>query len=157
EHALKAGKHVLLEKPLGATIEDARRIAELSQRSDRVVMMGMTHRFYPPMTQARELMRSGRLGRIVAVEDRIIEPISSRVTGWLLNRALAGGGVALTNGIHMLDRVAWLLGQELVFRSGAAGHTQELGDIEDTATMQLTLADGTPVALLASWIKRAGD
>src|SRR5262249_20637720 len=147
-------KHVLLEKPLAAAIEDARRIADLSRRSDRRVMMAMTHRFYPPMREARELVQSGRMGTIVAVEDRIIEPISSRLTAWLLTRALAGGGVALTNGIHMLDRVAWLLGQSLTFHSGAAGRTQALGDVEDTATMQLTLADATPVTLLASWIKR---
>lgn len=157
ERALQAGVHVLLEKPLAATIEDARRIAELSQRCGQRVMMGMTHRFYPPMREARELVRSGRLGKIVAVEDRIVEPISPRVTGWLLTRAMAGGGVALTNGIHMLDRLAWLTGQELTFHSGAAGWTQGLGDIEDTATMQLTLADGTPVTLLASWIKREGE
>jgi len=156
EDALKAGKHVLLEKPLASTIEDARRIVELARRSDCVVIVGMTHRFYPPMREARELVQSGRLGRIVAVEDRIVESLVARISGWFFSRAMAGGGVALTNGIHMLDRVSWLLGQALTFHSGAAGRTQALGDVEDTASMQLTLADGTPVALLASWIKRAG-
>ena len=70
-----------------------------------------------------------------------------------MQRDVAGGGVALTNGIHMLDRIAYVCGQPLTLVGGSAGYTQQLGDVEDTAAMQLRLADGTPAHLLASWVR----
>ncbi len=150
--ALAAGKHLLLEKPLAADLEGARRIAAAAAASDRTVMVEMTHRFYPPMVAARELLAAGRAGRVYAVEDRIVQWLHpERLPGWMLRRSQAGGGVAMTNGVHMLDRIAWLCGQRLTLLSAAAGWTHRLGDVEDTAAMLLRLDDGTPVSLLASW------
>jgi len=150
--ALDRGKHVLIEKPLAIDLAGAERIAAAAAASDRVVMVEMTHRFYPPMRAARALVESGRLGAIYAVEDRIMQFMPrGMLPPWMLQRRQAGGGVALTNGVHMLDRVAWLCGQPLIFVAGRAGWSHDLGDIEDTAAMLLRLADGTPVNLLASW------
>lgn len=155
--AFRAGKHVLLEKPIGRDLREARRIVGAARRARRVLMIEMTHRFYPPVREGREWIRAGRLGRIYAVEERIIEHGAvGRLARWLTTRSQAGGGVALTNGIHMIDRIAWVCGQPLRFRDGVAGWSQRLGDIEDTAAMQLSLADGTPVQLLASWPNRLG-
>ncbi len=150
--ALQAGKHVLLEKPIAGTLAEARQIVETARAAKQTLMIEMTHRFYPPVRAGHDLIRAGRLGKIFAVEDRIIEPLTKgRLPGWMFQRALAGGGVAMTNGIHMLDRVAWVTGQPLRFHAGVAGWTQQWGDIEDTAAMQLSLADSTPVHLLAAW------
>jgi len=150
--ALEADKHVLLEKPLASTLEAARRIVAAAHAARRVLMVEMTHRFYPPVRAGRDLIAAGRLGQIYAVEDRIIQGVPpGSLAPWLFQRQFAGGGVALTNGIHMLDRIAWVCDQPLRFHSGVAGWTQQLGDIEDTATMQLALQDGTPVSLLAAW------
>jgi predicted dehydrogenase len=155
--ALRAGKHVLLEKPLASSLEEAQRIVEAARVAGRVLMVEMTHHFYPPLRAGRDLIQSGRLGHIYAVEDRIIEAIPpGRLPPWMLQRQFAGGGVALTNGIHMLDRITWMCGQPLRFHSGVAGWTYQLGDIEDTAAMQLSLADGTPVAFLAAWPHGSG-
>src|SRR5689334_21560520 len=63
EAALQAGMHVLLEKPLAATIEDARRIANAAADNRRpILMIEMTHRFYPPIVQAQRMLRSGEVG-----------------------------------------------------------------------------------------------
>lgn len=150
--ALARGKHLLIEKPLAIDLAGAERIAAAAAASDRVVMVEMTHRFYPPMRAARGLVESGRLGAIYAVEDRIMQFVQrGMLPSWMLDRRHAGGGVALTNGVHMLDRIAWLCGQPLTLVSGRAGWSHGLGDIEDTAAMLLCLADGTPAHLLASW------
>lgn len=155
--AFDAGKHVLLEKPIARNAAEARRIVEAGRAAKRILMIEMTHRFYPPVRDGRDLVRSGRLGQIYAVEERIIEcGTEARLPGWLSSTELAGGGVALTNGIHMVDRVAWVCGQPLRFHDGVAGWSQQIGDIEDTAAMQLSLADGTPVHFLASWPRRDG-
>lgn len=155
--ALQAGKHVLMEKPLAANLEQARQIVEAARRAERVLMVEMTHRFYPPVQAGRELIRAGRLGHIYAVEDRIIDPVVPvRMAPWMFERRFAGGGVALTDGIHMVDRVAWVCGQPLRYHYGVAGWSHRLGDIEDTAAMQLSLADGTPVHLLTAFPRNKG-
>ncbi|MFH1566727.1 MAG: Gfo/Idh/MocA family oxidoreductase, partial [Gemmatimonadota bacterium] len=134
--ALAAGKHVLIEKPLAIDLPGAERIAAAAAASDRVVMVEMTHRFYPPMRAARALVASGRLGPVYAVEDRIVQLVHhGQLPEWMVQRRRAGGGVALTNGVHMLDRMAWLCGQPLRFLAGRAGWTHHLGDVEDTAAM----------------------
>jgi predicted dehydrogenase len=128
-----------------------------AEASAAVTMVEMTHRFYPPVVQARALARSGRLGQIVAVSERIVQPVrEGELPPWMYDLAQAGGGVATTNGVHMLDRIAWVSGQPLRLHHGLLGHTQRLGDVEDTAALLLSLADGTPVSLLASWPRGDG-
>jgi predicted dehydrogenase len=149
--ALEAGKHVLIEKPLATDASQARELIELAERRERVLMVELTHRFYPPVRAASEWVRSGRVGEIFAVEDRIIEPAAEQIQPWLTQRQTAGGGVALTNGIHMLDRIAFVTGQSLSFVRGVAGFSAGLGDVEDTAAMLLSLEKGAAVQLLAAW------
>src|SRR5262249_24441817 len=104
-----------------------------------------------------DLIREGGLGQIYAVEERIVECGSADyLPKWLTTRALAGGGVALSNGIHMIDRIAWVCGQRLRFHAGVASWSQNLGEMEHIALLHLSLADGAPVQLLASWPRRDG-
>lgn len=154
--ALQAGKHVLLEKPLAARLAEAREIVAAARAGPKKMMIEMTHRFFPPVRAGRDLVRSGRLGTIYAVEDRVIERIApERCPAWLFDLKRAGGGVAITDAIHMLDRIAWVCGQSLRFLHGTAGYTQRLGDVEDTAVMHLCLSEGAPVSLLTSFQRHA--
>ena len=155
--ALEAGKHILIEKPLTDTFAEAKGIVEAADATDRVVMVEMTHRFYPPVQKGREMVQSGRLGSIYAVEERIVQPvIPEDLPAWMMQREYAGGGVALTSGIHMLDRIGWVCGQDLTYHYGEARWTKLQGDVEDTALMLLSLGDGTPVSLLAAWPRSGG-
>jgi len=149
--ALACGLHVLLEKPPAAELAEAERIADAARDAQRVVMMEMTHRFYPAMRAAKRVLDEGRLGRLYTVEDRIIEPVADGFPGWFVDRSKSGGGAAMTNGIHMLDRIAFTTGQALTFISGVIGDNVGRGDVEDTAAMLLKLDDGTPVQFLAAW------
>lgn len=153
--AIAAGKHVLLEKPIACTLDEAAQIVEAARRAKVTLVVELTHRFYEPVREARAAIARGVLGRLIAVEDRIIENIPEEFPAWILSKAEAGGGVALTNGVHMLDRIAFVTGQRPAFTGGHAGYTQGLGDIEDTAAMLLRLDDGTPAQLLASWRRGA--
>jgi len=154
--ALKAGKHVLAEKPLGLTTTEARQVIAAAKDAGRVLMVELTHRFYPPIQQAMQWVQSGKMGTIFAVEDRIIEPAGGQIQSWLTQKALAGGGVALTNGIHMLDRIAAVLGRPLHLVAGRAHDGGGLGNIEDSAAMLLTTEDGVSVQFLAAWPRGNG-
>ena len=164
--AIAAGKHVLLEKPLGLDEADARTIHDAAlahERAGKVVMVDLTHRFYAPCVAARALVRSGRLGDVWMVQDKIMCALDPTVRSWLHYKKTAGGGVALCNGIHMLDRMAWIAGGRLRFEHGTAQAVHMapragVGDTEDTVTMALTLAlpggREAPASLLASWYVR---
>jgi predicted dehydrogenase len=66
--ALAAGKHVLCEKPFTANAAEAREIAELAKKSDRVVMEGFHYRYHPSTLRAEQIIASGELGKLVRVE-----------------------------------------------------------------------------------------
>lgn len=151
EAAIRAGKHILVEKPLALTAARGKALLETARRLNRILMVELTHRFYPAFVEAIAVVRAGQLGDLYAVEDRIIEPATTQIVPWMQQANLAGGGVAMTNGIHMLDRIAAITGQSLRFHSGAARYDAHLGDVEDAAAMFLTLDNGVPVQLLAAW------
>jgi len=66
--ALEAGKHVLCEKPLAASSEEATVMAEAAARRGRILICGFNHRFHPAITAARELLETGIHGRVLALD-----------------------------------------------------------------------------------------
>ena len=111
--ALNAGKHVLVEKPLAISAEAGERLCGLAERVSRVLMVEMTHRFMPPVVEARQIVQAGRLGKILGGDgDSVRECWALRVSANLdVFQEKAGGGVGLTSGIHLLDHVAWITGE----------------------------------------------
>ena len=65
--ALRAGKHVLLEKPFAPSVAEARQVVELAAQLDRVLMISQNYRFFPAVQTVRDLLRSGSLGEVGAV------------------------------------------------------------------------------------------
>jgi len=151
--ALNAGKHVLVEKPLAISAEAGERLCRLAERVSRVLMVEMTHRFMPPVVEARQFVQGGRLGKILAVTETLFENIGlfGSLPPWMFSREKAGGGTGLTSGIHLLDHVAWITGQPLSLQAARFGYSQGLGDIEDTAAFFLTLDHGAPVHITLGW------
>ena len=153
--ALSARKHVLVEKPLAIDVAAGKKLCALSKRVERVLMVEMTHRFLPPLQEAKRLIATGAIGRVVAVDEYLIEGIGlfGTLPQWMLRRKSAGGGVALTSGIHLVDHVAWICGQPLSLTAACFSNTQNLGDIEDTAAFFFKLRDGVPVHIVLCWRK----
>ena len=151
--ALNAGKHVLVEKPLAMTVEAGERLCRLAERVSRVLMVEMTHRFMPPVVEARQMVQASRLGKVLAVTETLFENVGlfGSLPTWMFSKEKAGGGVGLTSGIHLLDHVAWIMGSPLSLQGAQFGYSQALGDIEDTAAFFLTSDDGTPVHLTLGW------
>jgi predicted dehydrogenase len=151
--ALNAGKHVLVEKPLAISAEAGERLCRLAERLSRVLMVEMTHRFMPPVAEARQIVQAGRLGKILAVTETLFENVGlfGFLPTWMFSKEKAGGGVGLTSGIHLLNHVAWITGRPLSLQAARFGHSQGLGDIEDTAVFFLTSDDGIPVQLTLGW------
>ena len=122
--ALEAGKHVLCEKPLANTVEEAVAMTEVA---DRVAkhgvrsMVGFNYRRVPALALARELVAEGRLGEIRHVraqylQDWIVDPAFPLV--WRLQRDKAGSGALGDIGAHVIDLAQFVTGQLITGVSG---------------------------------------
>jgi len=122
--ALNAGKHVLCEKPLANTVAEAEAMAEAAARAaERGVfaMTGFTFRRVPAATLARDIVASGRLGRIYQVrasylQDWLADPAAPFV--WRLDKSLAGSGALGDIGAHAIDLSQFITGSRLTAVSG---------------------------------------
>jgi predicted dehydrogenase len=88
--ALTAGKHVLCEKPFAANAAEAREIAELTAKSDRIVMEGFHYRYHPLTLRAEQIIASGELGKLTRVEAVLCFPLP-KFSDIRYDYALAGG------------------------------------------------------------------
>jgi len=119
--ALAAGKHVMCEKPLAITIDDARTMARAARETGRHNAVNFVHRFVPSARYVKQLLDEGALGEIYHVnmtyaQGWLTDPSFPRV--WRLHRAAAGSGTLGDIGIHAVDLVRWWLGDEVACVSG---------------------------------------
>lgn len=109
--ALKHGKHVLCEKPLGITSRQSRKILETAQKYNRLAKPGFNHRFHPALMKAKQLCNSGAIGTLLFIRARYGHGGRQGMEKeWRLDRKVAGGGELLDQGIHIIDLCRWFAG-----------------------------------------------
>jgi len=122
--ALDAGKHVLCEKPLANTVDEARRMADAAERArERGIrsMVGFTYRRVPATTFARDLIAAGRIGEIRQVRAEYLQDWLSDAEApltWRLQKDRAGSGSLGDIGAHAIDLTEYITGQRLTRVSG---------------------------------------
>ncbi len=112
--AAEAGKHIFCEKPFTATVDEGERALEAVQRAGVKHMLGFNYRRVPALALARQLVASGRLGKIyhfraAYLQDWIMDPQFPRI--WKLNRAIAGSGPHHELNSHIIDLALYLVGK----------------------------------------------
>jgi predicted dehydrogenase len=137
EAALAAGKHVLLEKPIALTLDDARALVRLGEESDRVFMIAHVLRFWPEYVEIARQVASGELGAPRSAFASRRQPFPA----WsaLFSRSDLTGGAVIDMMIHDYDALNWLLGTprsvtargERNARSGGFDQVQVLIDYDD--------------------------
>jgi predicted dehydrogenase len=120
---LLRGIHVLCEKPMATTVESCREMIIAAQETDAVLMIGHHKRFVPCVSKAKQLIGEGRLGAIrsVAASMGLVRTWRSR-TNFHRDRSLAGGGVLMDFGVHLIDLILWLIGDVQVVGSHRLPH-----------------------------------
>lgn len=150
-HGLERGLHVFCEKPPGRNLDDvARMIRAEKKQSGQQLMFGFNHRYHDSVQDALKIVRSGELGKVIHLrgvygKSRLITFDQS---DWRTQRKVAGGGVLLDQGIHMVDLMRLFAGEFARVQS-IVSNSHWKYDVEDNAYALLETADGV-VAMLNS-------
>jgi 1,5-anhydro-D-fructose reductase (1,5-anhydro-D-mannitol-forming) len=107
--AARAGKHVLCEKPFAMDVEDARAMTAACQQARVILRIAHQLRLDEIIARARDIVRSGRLGRLAAIS---LERASANPPRTTWRREVAQSGVVFDVGVHLLDQVQWIAGQQ---------------------------------------------
>ncbi len=110
--ALETGKHVLVEKPGGRSVEELDLVIASARRSGCLARVGFNHRFHPALRKARELFEAGALGELMFIRGRYGH--GGRVgyeKEWRADPARSGGGELIDQGVHLIDLSRWFLGE----------------------------------------------
>jgi predicted dehydrogenase len=109
--ALSAGKHVFCEKPPAFTAADMEEIRAVEMESGKCLMYGFNHRHHESIRKMKHIVDSGEMGRLLWMRGRYGKEVDdSFFQGWRAKKELAGGGIMLDQGIHMLDLFCYLGG-----------------------------------------------
>src|SRR5882724_12810504 len=119
--ALSADLHILVEKPLTMSAASTQRVLRAVEKHNRVVMVGMNHRYRPDVQIVRSFVQSGELGTIESIRGswHVFRPGRAQL-GWRQRRDQAGGGAMLDLGLSILDLGLWLGGMPTPVRVSAA-------------------------------------
>ena len=151
-NVVDAGKHVLCEKPLGMNAEECRQMVEAAHKRGVQFGVAQVFRFNGSVRKFREMISAGKTGRPVFARSEFsffADPSHPRT--WLYNAALAGAGPIFDVGVHCIDTLRFVLGDEVKRVSASAGRDERSGDVESAAILTLEFAKGTIATVLVSY------
>jgi 1,5-anhydro-D-fructose reductase (1,5-anhydro-D-mannitol-forming) len=111
--ALAKGKHVFCEKPPAMNAQEVGEIIAARDMSGTTLMYGFNHRQHAAVMKMKDLVDGGSMGKVLWMRGRYGKSVDAEyLTGWRANKDLAGGGILLDQGIHMLDLFLHIGGRE---------------------------------------------
>ncbi len=155
--ALEAGCHVLCEKPMATSKEEALTMIETAKKNDKKLMIAHNQRFVPSHARARALIASGEVGKIYSFRTAFGHggPEGWSADGrdsWFFNKEQAFIGAMGDLGVHKADLLRYLLGEEFIEVAGfIETSAKEHTDVDDNAVCILKSESGIIGTLAASW------
>jgi len=129
--SLEAGKHVFCEKPPGINLPEVLAMKKAMEKSGCKLMFGFNHRHHQSIIKAKDVVDSGRFGEILWMRGRYGKSVPEEFfEDWRSQKKLAGGGIFLDQGIHMLDLFMHLVGKFDEVKSFVSNLYWK-GDVED--------------------------
>jgi UDP-N-acetyl-2-amino-2-deoxyglucuronate dehydrogenase len=150
--AARAGKHLVVEKPIDVTLAAADRLIDAAKHAGVKMTVISQHRFDAGLVELRRMLDAGQLGRLVSGGSRIKwyrTQAYYEAAAWRGEWALGGGGALISQGIHYADLLLWCMGEvrEVMAMCATGAHDIEVEDVEVAA---LRFASGAVGALEAS-------
>ncbi|MGI4827035.1 MAG: Gfo/Idh/MocA family protein [Janthinobacterium lividum] len=153
ERAARAGKHILCEKPMAATVNDCHAMITACRAADRLLMIGYRTQFSSVHEHARALIQSGVLGQVQTVRSGFGFHAKA---GWRLDPKLAGGGSLYDVGVYPIHSLQHLLGEPFTIDRASLLPDPQTG-LEMTASWQGTLKSGATITFQSSYLEKIPD
>lgn len=172
--ALRAGKHVLCEKPMAMNVEEATEMWKVSEETGKMLMLGFNNRFRSDVQRLKKFIEAGELGEIYYAKTGYIRRRGTPF-GWFTVKAESGGGPVIDLGVHVIDLTRFLMGNPQPVTVMAStykkfGHytlmdtdawcssdvkeglrSGEEFDVEDLASAMIRFDNGATLVVEASW------
>lgn len=149
--AVRAGKHVLVEKPAGRVATEFAPVVDEARRGRRTVRVGYNHRFHPAIMQAQQIAASGEIGQLMFIRGRYGH--GGRIgyeKEWRAMPELSGGGELIDQGAHLIDLARWLMGPLALAHATLETYFWNM-PVEDNCFLALKGQRGETAWLHASW------
>ena len=160
--ALKAGKHVLVEKPMACTRAEAKAMIAAAKKAGKFLMVGQNQRLMSAHQKAKQILKTGVLGKVLTFRTSFKHPgpdgwSVDGAKSWFFRKAEAVMGVTGDLGVHKADLMRWLLGQELTSVSAVITTLDKRGadgkilQLDDNAYLLLKTTGGIVGSVEISW------
>ncbi len=160
--ALYSGKHVLCEKPMATSREEAEEMIEAADRSGKKLMIAHNQRFVSSHQKAKEILESGKVGKIYSFRTAFGHrgPEAWSIDGassWFFNKEQAFIGALGDLGVHKADLLRYLLGDIVEVAAFVETSAKQNTEVDDNAVAILKTENGVIGTLTASWSYNASD
>ena len=112
---LRAGKHVLLEKPMAPTLDACARILAVAQETDKVFMVAENSQYWPEIVQAKEWIGRGAIGEIITARAAFVYAFDEywfkEAKPWRYEKGRTGGGITIDGGSHWIRPLRMWMGE----------------------------------------------
>jgi len=146
--ALEAGKHVLCEKPIALTLEDASKMVDTARERGLKLGVGFQRRFHDEWRALREIIRGGRIGRPIVW--RMAAATAGPTRPWFLDMD-KGAGPFVDLAVHFYDLARALLGEPRAVVADLLKLKREFGDAPDTGVVSVEFEGGDRLIMTLSW------
>lgn len=165
--SMEAGKHVMCEKPMAKTSEEAKLMVETAERTGKKLTIGYNNRFRPDSQYLHNVCKQGDLGEVYYARAHAIRRRAVPTWGVFLDEEKQGGGPLIDIGTHALDLTLWMmdnykpksvmgttyhkLGQKKDAANAWGSWDPEKFTVEDSAFGFITMENGATIVLESSW------
>lgn len=161
--SLRAGKHVLCEKPLATIIEDGIAMDKAAKEAGKLLMIAQNQRMDIAHVKAKEIINSGELGKVISFKTEFSHSgpenwgVDKTKNTWFFNKNAAILGAMGDLGVHKIDLMRWMLEEEFVSISAIVGAFDKKDSdgepigVDDNAICLLTTNNGIVGTVTASW------
>lgn len=150
--ALESGRHVIVEKPMGASLEDCDRMLAAAERSGKLLSVVAQNRFRTEMMRTRKLLAANAIGKILhaQVDSYWWRGHSYYDLWWRGTWASEGGGCTLNHSVHHVDLLLWMMGAPVEVRAIMGNVAHDNSEVEDISVALLRFGNGAVGQLTSS-------
>ena len=151
--AAESGKHVLVEKPMALSLEEADAMIAAAEKSDVKLMCAFCERFDPQYVKIKELVESGAIGQVLCARADHNQNVATPEGHWIRQKARLGGGSVFSAGCHRIDLLRWIVG-DVSAVSCFGSFRPERMEGEVAGTVGLQYVNGAVGTMMINWMAR---